>query len=560
MAQITDLQNKTLDIGLGQNLPVETNYTESGDKELLLAKLLPGSRVTTATLRVQGDAFQGFLNYFNGIKATASPTIYDASGKPTTPSATNKAFIIDFTGIRSILTLDLRSNTETIDAKITMVLPWFGNDFAAKALYPVTDPISPGQYAAKPDATGISLVRLTGVETTKLFVQVKLNSGSLNEDSFAENLRITTATYPMNVKASLNGRLPFWTQPGVLNKDVEVTGLKEELTTLLKDGQNATAIKLLFTTDTPGVLLTSFDADKDLIVEQAARVQWGNDFSRQIDLQTLKSEIVPISAPAATADAWLIKQLDLELAGEFPNWRAYKDQASDIAGKFAVKVNSQFNVARRFVFSETGELFGFSLLVRLLQDKTVLRCEITNEKEFQPDTAKPLAIVEVEQSPNNSEEYLWIEALLPAPIEIPAQNGFWLIVKTKSGAMEWTGVPVATVSPWATLFTNEGSRWQRYPSVQDKYPLTQIRILRRPFTKEVAPLLNIDWPINGKSLSRSVDISTNSSKIELIPDQSPIIVPSGGSASFSLKVQSQASGRLTIKSAALFYQIAEGIA
>jgi len=211
----TDITAKQLrEEGVARRVTIDEvppDYEESGEKELLLTTVAPGSRVAKAQARVSGAAFSGRLKFFKGIKVTASPVVYNADGQPEAPVMKGEqAFILDFTGMRSVLRLELLNNK----GKFTLVLPWLGTDFSPKSLYPIS-PSSPGGMALPlPDSVGASVVRFVGVETTKLFIQLAPTGNALKETEMLEHCRIATATHPSNVKASLNGRLPFWTRPG----------------------------------------------------------------------------------------------------------------------------------------------------------------------------------------------------------------------------------------------------------------------------------------------------------------------------------------------------------
>lgn len=519
---------------------------KSGDKEQGLGEFPPGSHVTKAVVNVRGVAFQGKLKFLKGVKVTPSPVIYRADGKPKSPTGTEQAFIVDFGGLRSILKLEIANEK----GLITLVLPWMGTEFSPKPIYP---PTASGPI---PHTDGTEVVGLTGVETTKLLVQIIASGATLTEADFLDHCRITTATYPSNVKASLNGRLPFWTHPGVLNNTVELTRLVEDLNTVLKDAKAPTPVKLLLTTDTPGVLIVDFDPAKNLDVDQSANARWGNQATLDVPLQGLEAQSVSISFPTKGSGPWRVGRLILDLAGRFPVWQAYSGQGSNTPGKLGMRISAQFSAARRFIFDEAGELYGFSLLLRSPADEAEMSLEVAAEKDGQPDSGKPLATADVSLSAETLATSRWTDILFSSPIKIGPQEGMWVVAKAKTGSVEWVGATEPVSTPSAMLFNNEGGQWQHYPLVEERYPVAQIRVLRRPFTKENTPLLDITWSTPTQKLKQSVDLSEGTTRVELtLPQGQPLQVPPvGGTVSIPLEMTARASGTLMIKGATAFYK------
>lgn len=512
----------------------------SGEKTQALATFAPGSRVTSAALKVSGKAYAGKLRYLKGAKVTPSPVSYKTDG---TAGSTDKGFIVDFTGIRSVMQLGLPTEA----GKITLVLPWLGTDFSSKAAYPVTDPVSPGQFLPKAHASGDDVVAFTGVETMKLLVQVQAKSASLGADQFADACLIATATYPSNVKASINGRLPFWSHPGVLNDTADATGLADDINALLKDATGPTEVKLLLTTDTPGVLQADFEGG-GAAVESAAEARWGGQASLDVALAALETQSVALSFPAAVGKTWRIERLALQLSGQFPPWRAYWGQVSGAPGKFGMRVSAQFSVARRFVFAEAGELHGVALLLRSAGDAAQLKLELVAEQDDAPGPGKPFAMADLSVTAQAAGEAVWHEALFPSPVKVEANKGVWLVAKAKAGSAEWAGSAEPQV---LTRFNNEGGQWQRYPATDGNSPVAQIKLLRRPFAQENQPLLDIVWG----GLQRSIEVAAETSTVELslaTPLEFP--VDAGGTVVVPLSATARASGSLTIKSATAYYR------
>lgn len=553
MSGVSDRTTIELESGRGTSIRVsdaeDFDDTDSGDKEILIETLAPGSRVTKANARVSGSAFGGLLKNLQGAKVTASPVIYDTTGQPVDPSSAEQAFIIDFSGIRSILKLKLPSTKGVM----TLVLPWLGTEFSPRPAFGgqlttggVTRPV--------PDSSGKTVVGLTGIETTKLLVQVA--SAKVDASTFANFCQILTATYPSNVKASINGRLPFWTHPGVLDEEAEITGLAEDLNALLKDVTAPTPVKLLLTTDTPGVLNTSYTAASDLAFEHEAAALWGGQEAIEVPLQALVEQTVELPFPATGTQPWRVNAVTLELAGQFPPWRAFNAQTTAQPGKLGMKISAKFSVARRFVFSEDGELYGFSILMRPSAENAELQLQVVTEKDGQPDFAKPLATADLSLEAATEDAPRWIDVLFAAPAAVEKNKGLWLATKAKTGVGEWVGAAEAPNVKTTTLYNNEGGQWQRYPLISSQQPVAQLRILRRPFAKENQPLLDISMDAPSASVKKSVEVDeeTLSVEIALPAGKTRNVTPVSANVTVPLRFLSRSSGTLTIKSAAVSYK------
>lgn len=514
---------------------------ESGDKAQVLAAFAPGSRVASAALTVGGRAFAGKLRYLKGAKVTPSPVVYGTDGKV---GGSDQSFIVDFTGVRSILRLGL----DPAAGSITLVLPWLGTDFSNKAAYPVTDPVSPGQFLPKADANGSDVVAFTGMETMKVLVQLQASSKLLSVEQFIDTCLIATTTYPSNVKASINGRLPFWSHPGVLNETVPVSGLAEDLNALLQEATALTEVKLLLTTDMPGVLAAAFDAGAGFSVESTADALWGGQTSLEVALAALEAQPVALSFPAAAGKTWIVQRVLLQLSGQFPPWRAYWGQADSAPGRFGMKVSAQFSVARRLVFSEACELYGVALLLRCSGAAAELKLELVAEQDDQPTTGKPLVSADLPVAAQAAGELAWHEVLFASPLKRATNDGIWLVAKARTGSVEWVGSTEPQVN---TRFNNEGGQWQRYPAVAGGSPTAQIKLLRRPFARENEALLDV--ACGGQQ--RSLELAAGSGALELalaVPLQ--IVADTGGNVAVQLDMTARASGSLRIARAAAFYR------
>jgi hypothetical protein len=528
--------------GAATPAPPTCDDRESGDKEVSLLTFAPGSNITRAEVEVKGKAFCGKLEFLRGAKVMLSPVVYNADGIAVPPAGNERAFIVDFTGIRSLLSLDIPEG----QGSINLVLSWMGTEFNPKALYGAAITAG-GPVLPKKHATGTTIVILSGVETSKVLVQV--TGTTFDEITFTKNCRVSTATFPSNVKASLNGRLPFWTRPGVLSEKVKLAGLVEDLNVLLKDATSEVPVNLLLTTDTPGVLEAVF-SQTSLDISREASARWGGQESIEVPLRAAERKAFAVSFPATQTQEWLISRLQLNLSGRFPPWRAYAGQLGSSASQLGMKVCARFSVARRFDFSQNGELFGFSILVRPQTDSELV-LEVAAGKDGQPAAGKSLttANATVELSAE------WIDVLFDSPIEVEANQELWLTLKARKGVIEWSGIGAPAGINTTTLYSDEGGAWQRYPSIgEGKYPVAQMRVLRRPFINENDPLLHISWDTLPE-VSLNVTEETKFIEFSRPPGQAQDLAPANDTVVVPLSLTAGASGSITVKNATAFYKL-----
>src|SRR5262249_48611307 len=141
-----------------------------------------------------------------------------------------------------------------------------------------------------------------------------------SEDAFASACRVVTGTYPTNVKASVNGRPPFWSRPGPLTETVPAVGLAQEITAVLGGAAGPVALDLAIATDAPGVLQAAFDPEADADLERAAPARWGGEPTTDLAVSALEAQAVTVPFPTDDQEAWDVLGLDLQVTGAFPPW------------------------------------------------------------------------------------------------------------------------------------------------------------------------------------------------------------------------------------------------
>jgi hypothetical protein len=114
----------------------------SGNTTLQLPCQIPNNaRVRLATASIKGSAYSGPLRTFSGASVRVSGIEYSTNdGTITQPdSDSQKAFVIDFGGMRKVSELQITDTLSTNSAEsivIELVLPWMGIEFGEKPLFP----------------------------------------------------------------------------------------------------------------------------------------------------------------------------------------------------------------------------------------------------------------------------------------------------------------------------------------------------------------------------------------------------------------------------------------
>ena len=508
--------------------------TQSGNLTVELGELNPGTRVLDARMSVEGLPFQGLLSNLSGATATVSPVVYELTGKPGNGPSGDRAFIVDFGGLRSVLALSVK------DAGISLILPWLGNDFSDKPIFTAGATLTEGS----------SRVGLTGLETTKLLVQVRGSSLPTAAD-FAERCRIRTGTLPTNLRASVNGRPPFWTSPGPLTEIVAVQGLAAELNAVASSLTEPAAVNLTLQTDTPGVVVAPA-AQRVLVVQQTATASWGGAPSTEVVLQSLQPQEFEVPFVADKPQSWQIDRVELELSADFPPWRAYEGQVFGTSVRVGMKVDAQLSVARRIEFAQAAEVFGFALLVPA-DAVAEIRLDVMEEEEGGGPGAEPLAGADVQLVGGGGPDTRWHEVVLAAPFKIAAQQGAWVVAKTKTGSFGWAG-RLQPPGSGPTLYQREGGRWERYPT-QTASPVAAIRLLRLPYPDENGPVLGCGWS-DGKGSPSRVEAGRDVTSVVLErPGSDPVLLgPDAGTIRLMLRLDALSSGTVSVRSLTASYR------
>ena len=529
----------------------------SGDAAFSLLHQVPvGTQVDPGLpLTVTGRPFKGTLNHLAGAKVTASPVAYDSHGSAGQPGG-QPAYIVDFGVSLSVLNLDM------IDPQgmggipgIVLVLPWLGTDFSPKAAFGAPPTWLPLPVPASSSSWNVGL---PGIETTKLLIQV--DSTGLDAPGFAAHCRIALATYPTNVKASLNGRLPFWTKPGPLRDSQPAAGFAQEMNALLRSLTSASDVQLQLTSDVPGVLDIAGWPPAPAGVMHTAAARFGGQAGTQVALVALAPQPVTIPFPVATQV--VVTDLALQLSGAFPPWRSYPAQATEAPGNLGLTVDANFSVARRLAFGGAAVLYGVSLGLRIPVADAQIHLEIQPDSGGLPAGGKPIAAADltVPAGGDAAGSTAWTEVLFPSPTTVAAGQNVWLVAKAKTGTAELVAAPEAAAEATHTVVATEGGTWDEYPPVtaganqSPLVPVAQLRVLRRPLASENTPLLDLAWAAPAGATVQA-DAGTATSQVDMgAPPTTVPVASAGGNVQLVVSVTARSTGTLSLKGATLTYR------
>jgi hypothetical protein len=551
---IADVVIRTVDGFLPDGGPGDT---ELGDAPIPLFHQVPvGTQVDPGVaLTVTGRPFSGTLDHLTGAKVTASPVAYGGDGTAG-PASDHPAYIVDFGVSLSVLKLDMIGSIGKGGVPgIVLVLPWLGTDFSPKAVFGAP----PGSPPLPVPATSAShVVGFPGIETTKLLVQ--LGATGLDANDFAAHCRITLGTYPTNVKASLNSRLPFWTKPGPLRDAQPAPGFAQDLNTLLGSLTGPDDVVLQLTADVPGVLgFTGWPPPTGGVVHTAA-ARWGGQATTQVALEALTSEPVTIPFPVATRA--LVTGLALQLSGTFPPWRAYPGQATELPGNLGVTVDANFSVARRLELGGAATLYGVSFARRAPVAEAQIHLEIQPDSGGAPAGGKPIAAADLTVAAGGAEtgQVAWAQVLFASPAAVPASKPVWLVAKAKTGSVELTAAAEPPADATHTVVATEGGTWDEYPPVgagtgPPLVPVAQLRVLRKPFPGENTPLLDLAW-VSPAGAGVQAEAGTTAVPVGMgaPSDGAGPLAPVSGNVEVVLSIVARASGTLSFKGATLTYR------
>ena len=532
----------------------------SGDTAISLFHQVPvGTQVDPGLLlTVTGRPFKGTLDHLAGAKVTVSPVAYDADGSAG-PVGGQPAYIVDFGVSLSVLNLDMIDPDRTGGIPgIVLVLPWLGTDFSPKAVFG-----APPGSPPLPVPTSSSLsVGLPGIETTKLLVQVAATGRApLAAPGFAAHCRIALATYPTNVKASLNSRLPFWTKPGPLRDSQPAAGFAQELNALLRSLTSATDVALQLTSDVPGVLGITGWPPSAADVFHTAAARWGGQATTQVALVALDPQPVTIPFPVAT-QALLVTDLALQLSGAFPPWRSYPAQISEAPGDLGLMVDANFSVARRLALGGAATLYGVSLGLRAPVADAQIHLEIQPDSGGLPAGGKPIKAADLTVPAGGAAvgSIAWTEVLFPSPTAVGDGKDVWLVAKAKTGTTELVAAPEPPAGATHTVVATEGGTWDDYPPVTagasqtPLVPVAQLRVLRKPFASENTPLLDLAWA-GPAGATVQAEAGTATTQVDMgAPAAAVPLAFAGGTVQLVVSVTARASGILSLKGATLTYR------
>ena len=531
----------------------------SGDTTLLLEQSIPkNGKVRVANAYLEGSSHNGTLRNFSGTSVSQSAVEYSAATAGAVATAvavgeSNKAFVIDFGGIRKISALAVASEAESDMPQIVMVLPWMGIEFGEKPLFPFTEE----RILSTFDYYNVSFAE---VETAKLFVQfasnVSIPSGGTVIDAVTDNLVINSATMPLNVRVAVGNQAAFHTHSGELKGKIPLPEFSKELNTYLDEIRKAGAddvdsVPLMITMDSPGVVkLDSFQ----IISDREVQAKWSESTRQSVNFERQAQQILDISFPASESTAWNIHGLEMEITHDFPEWRTFSRNLPQLDDKIAAKVTSDFNLAQCLVIDESTDLFGIGLYIAELKENAEVLIELLNDKNGQPDS---VVLLEEQVKIEKNENSHWTEILFSKPYATTAGKDLWLVIKSKVGELPVVLHNNGGAEDKPILFNRNGAGYKQFPYKSGQV-YAEHKIFRIPAIGEDAKIVSLE--LEGKTKESDLTEDINSLSFSYVDTESgvsngPQITPVNGKVHLNLKITAHAKGSMTFQNVKTQFQL-----
>ncbi len=527
----------------------------SGNTTLQLPGQIPNNaRVRLATASIKGSAYSGPLRTFSCASVRASGIEYSTGAEPTQlDSDSNKAFVIDFGGMRKVSALQI---TDTLNAelKITLVLPWMGIEFGEKPLFPFN------KDKPEPDSTGKTLVNFPETETAKLFVQL---SGDISEpgdgdrtiiDEVLDYISIKSNTCPLNVRVAVADHPPFFTHAGEMIGEQSLPDFSAEVNAYidkLTDSGVTTvdSIPLTVTTDLPGVIKLE---SPQLLYDLVATAQWNESKRLPINFLHQEDKEVILEFPAPGNDNWKMNGLSMEITHDFPEWRTFPRSIANVFDNIVARIAPDFNIAQRITINESTEFHGISLHLTEVNSNAELALELIEDLNGMP--GEKVLHSEIVAVPAIS-QIQWFDVFFSKPLKTTAGRHIWFVVKSKTGS---AGIVLESNEPDGNYvcFNRHGAGWKKFPYKQGQL-VAAFRQLRKPAAGEDAPVVELE--VSGKTLStdliEEVNIVTFSFFNKETGDSTgPTLTPQNGKMQITMKITAHAAGTMTLQNVKIQYQ------
>jgi hypothetical protein len=539
-----------------------------------LPAILPGDRFEPASCRVKGSPFAGKLKDFSGAAVREVSETVNSSGEWAASTGSQRGFILDFGGMRSILRL-LRAPGSTM--AYVLVLPWQGTDFAMGSLFPAQTGTTPTR---KPKSPGVEEVSLRGAESQKIYVQIQ---GNLTLDQFLDECVLETLVFPANLRASVGDRPPFWTHPGPLQGEVDMTGLAEALTSLAADLAAPLSPKLTLQSDAPGVLEFT-GGFSFLSAEKSAPASWAGNAATSLELRAGVPGVFPMHFPEPQdGKTWELRSLKLHAAAALAPWILDAVTPEPASESASLRVDARLSAAQNFRTGPGVELFGVGLLLGSAQGAE-LSIELQADEGGRPAAAPALASKMLAIAANggnsgngangggmgNLGNSAWYEASFETPLLLEAGKDFWIVAKAKSGSVRWAVAPAledagtaASGRAYAALYAEDGTAWQPYPrmlpvvsaAVAVAAPAAGLRLFRTPRPEENQARVTISHAYGASVVAMSLPVTDEPVEVEWLWPASgrPLLPPAADGRRIDLDIQARSSGGLDVQAATVFF-------
>lgn len=511
--------------------------------------------VRLATASITGSTYEGKLRAFAGVSVRACGIEYSGATQTQLDADSRKAFTIDFGGVRKVSALQVMGDLYSAGLTIVLVLPWMGVAFGEQPLHPS------GQDKPQVDGMGKTLVNFAETETAKLFIQFSADipepaagEGTV-VDTVLDSVVIKSNTYPLNVRAAVADRPPFFTHAGALVGDVSLPDFSAEVSAYLdalnKSGvASVTSIPLALTTDLPGVLALK---GSKIVFDRVATAKWGESTRMPAHFVHQDRQEIVLEFPTSETEEMHINGLSMEITHDFPEWRTFPRLISEVDDKVYARVAPDLNVAQCITATETSELHGISFYITEINSVTELLVELAEDVNGAPgDKALSSTMLKALAA----ERLQWVDVFPAKPLKITAGKHIWFVVKAKLGAAGIVLQPLQGAGEVPACFNRHGAGWRKFPYKQGQLAVV-FRHLRKPATGEGARVVELEF--HGRTMSTDLVEVVNSVTFSFFDKETgtgtgPTLMPQDGKVWLTLKIVAHAAGTMTLQNVRIQYQ------
>jgi len=440
---------------------LEPESTTVSEEETTFHLLLPqGAQVRSAHLRVGGATHAFWENLMApAFGATITPPFEEG----TEPAC--ESLVVDFHGLRAVDSLKINANWES-SARYCRLQAWAGITWhqpqpMASYVFSLSDNGDPSQDS-------LTEVTFPELEVQKLMISFHNTSAPATDGNWAmalvtpTQLELHCRSVPSNLTLRIGDGPLIWTHSGPLAKELTAPGLADALNEYLAnetlpEDEPVYRVPIIIRSDAVGKVTLSLETlAYFFIVDRFA------DASEEKTLTFGCNQPWTQSAAFELPNGAVVQRAEVKLSGDFAADRFVSGAGptSDPFEEYAALVSPEHWTAQAITLAENLTLSGVDLLLTPLTEKTELTVEIQPDINQAPSREAEAVAELVVESPTGSA--CWYCPAFAAPVELEADQPYWLVLKGKDGQASWQAQASGAVPESLRYSKDEGQTWTQY--------------------------------------------------------------------------------------------------